>query len=45
MEYESVAGQIHNKRTGRANKPLRDYIFGTIEPFIAKENYQMMHQK
>lgn len=28
-----------------ANKPLRDIIFGTIEPFIAKENCQMMYLK
>jgi hypothetical protein len=25
-----------------ANKPLRDIIFGTIDAFIANENYQLM---
>lgn len=37
-----MTNQLDDSHT-TANKPLRDIIFGTIEPFIAKENYQMMY--
>ena len=35
---KSMTNQLDDSHTS-ANKPLRDIILGTIEPFIEKENY------